>query len=915
VLAGLLPAWTPDLADRFPDATELSDERAYHRWLLHLVGIWGDPVVARRVIAAANASGTKLKGNGYGYRQAFRNAIPREDIDLLHRVLRDTWGELPRVADPTAGGGSIPFASARFGLPTFANDLNSVAASVLKAGVQIPARNGASLTTHLERWGRRLVQRVEDELSLYFPLSNGEKVVAYLYANAVTCPRTGRLVPLLPDKWLQKEKGKEAAVVLVTEGPDREALSEPRFEVATGPMVDVRDASRGYVANGSGVSPYDNLVIDGDYIKAEAQAGRMVQILYAVAIRDSRGKRAFRAPTETDIEAIQNASDRLASVKQDWTASGLLPSEDIPDVSNYERGHRMYGVKTWLDMFTPRQALVHGTFAQEFIRIIPEVRQELGPLADDVLFALALMQGKGITHNSRGSRWDGQRSKICNIFEKHNFSFKWTFAEFEGASSLYPWCLDQLLDAYGGLASLFDESGQSLLSGAPTLERSVTVTQGSAVELVQLESGSVAHICMDPPYYDNVMYAELADFFYVWEKHTLGRIQPDFFQEVLTDKDNEAVANPARFAPMGKRKKELADLDYEAKMTAIFAESRRVLRDDGVMSVMFTHKRAEAWDTLGMGLLQAGFTVETSWPVNTEAEHSLHQASKNSAASTVMLVCRKREQAGQSMVFLDDIEAEVRLAARDAVTRYREFGIEGVDLLLSTYGPALSAISAHWPVYSSVAGIDGKARLLRPEEALQIAREEVVRLQRARIVGREVQIDNHSDFTLIAWETFKASEFPFDEARRLALAVGGLDMDALARAKVLVKKSGTVRLLPPSERIRRGGDESSTGVRIDATKFEYMNDALDTVLYVAHVDGMSDAKALMDRLGLTDDQRFLAYVQGLVNAMPRVKVKGEWIVPESGLLDTLVTAYLPDISLPAEPEVVVEIEEAPRLFD
>ncbi len=95
---------------------------------------------------------------------------------------------------------------------------------------------------------------------------------------------------------------------------------------------------------------------------------------------------------------------------------------------------------------------------------------------------------------------------------------------------------------------------------------------------------------------------------------------------------------------MGRRKKELADLDYETKMTAIFAESRRVLRDDGVLSVMFTHKRAEAWDTLGMGLLQAGFTIETSWPVNTEAENSLHQANMNSAASTIMLVCRKRSR-------------------------------------------------------------------------------------------------------------------------------------------------------------------------------------------------------------------------------------------------------------------------------
>jgi adenine-specific DNA methylase len=406
---------------------------------------------------------------------------------------------------------------------------------------------------------------------------------------------------------------------------------------------------------------------------------------------------------------------------------------------------------------------------------------------------------------------------------------------------------------------------------------------------------------MDPPYYDNVMYAELADFFYVWEKHTLGRIIQGFFEDSLTDKENEAVANVARFTAMGKRKRELADLDYEAKMTSIFAECRRILRDDGVMSVMFTHKRAEAWDTLGMGLLRAGFTVETSWPVNTEAESSLHQVNVNSAASTIMLVCRKRKDDKGSKVFLDDIDAEVRSAAREAVTRYRGYGIDGVDLLLSTYGPALSVISSHWPVYSTDADEDGRSRLLRPQEALDLAREEVVRLQRRRIVGREVQIDDHSDFVLIAWETFKAAEFPFDEGRRLALAVGGLDVDELAQAKIVEKKSGRVRLLSPVERLRRGGDDTSTGVRPEAAHFEYMNDAVDTVLYIAAVDGMGQAKMFMDRLGLTEDQRFLACIQGLVNAIPRIVVRGEWLVPQAGLLDTLVTAYFLDIALPAIP--------------
>ena len=211
-------------------------------------------------------------------------------------------------------------------------------------------------------------------------------------------------------------------------------------------------------------------------------------------------------------------------------------------------------------------------------------------------------------------------------------------------------------------------------------------------------------------------------------------------------------------------------------MQAIFSECDRVLREDGVMSVMFTHKRSEAWDTLGMALLEAGFSIETSWPVNTEREASLHQAKKNSAASTIVLVCRKRGSGhGSGKTYFEDIETDVRAAARDAAQRFESAGIAGVDLLLATYGPALSVLSRAWPVYSSETDDEGRSRLLRPEEALGAAREEVVRLRKAELVGRDVAFDGVTDFVLIAWQTFRAEEFPYDEARRLALAIGGGD--------------------------------------------------------------------------------------------------------------------------------------------
>lgn len=914
VLAGLLPSWSDELRSAFPTAPELQNEVSYRQWLLRLVGIWGDPVRARRALDAANAAGVRLKGNGYGYKPAFKNSPSSTELRLLHDVLTHTWGEVPVVCDPTAGGGSIPWVASRMGLPAVANDLNGVAASVLTAGVAVPARRAGALTPHIRRWGQELVDRVTARLGAYFPRGDGETIVAYIWANAVPCPRTSRLVPLIKDKWLQKAAGREAAVTMTLELDGRE-LREPHFEVVFGRDIDRQDAAAGTVARGKATSPYDNLVIDSSYLKAAAQDGLMTQVLYAVAVRSSSGERSFRSPTSADLEAIAAARRAYAEQAPIWEAHGILPTEELPEGAKTAEPISM-GLTRWTDLFAPRQALAHGIFAEEFAGLIPDIQTDLGDEAGDVLVELAMMQGKALNWNSRLSSWDVSRQKVRSTFDTHNLGFKWTFAEFDAAGALYSWCLEQLVDAYEEISRLLSESGGADLVDGDGFTRNVLVSQGSAASL-PLEDGSVTHVCMDPPYYDNVMYAELADFFYVWEKRTLGRLLPEFFVDSLTDKDNEAVANPARFAAMGRRRQELADLDYETKMTTIFEEAHRVLRDAGVLSVMFTHKRAEAWDTLGMSLLQAGFTIETSWPVNTESEQSLHQANMNSAASTIMLVCRKRAKRNdEHQVYLDDIEHDIRQAAREAATRFQHDGIDGVDLLLSTYGPTLSVISQNWPVYSSTPDADGRDQLLRPEDALALAREEIVDLRRSRLVGQAVKVDGLTDFVLLAWDTFGAREFPFDTARLLALAVGGLDVDELERSKIVSKASGKVKLLTPKERLRREADSGLPGVTPEASSFDYVIDAVDTALYIAEVDGQQAAKRFLDRHGYTSDAGFISTLQGLANAIPRTKVKGAWVVPEAGLIDTLCTLYFDDVVLPeAEEMAALADPKENTLFD
>ena len=903
VLASLLPAWSSELAAEFHDQDELATPLAYQQWFLHLCGIWGDPVEARKLLDAANAAGVKLKGNGYGYKQAYKNSPDARNLSLLHGVLEHVWGQSLTVCDPTAGGGSIPYEAVRYRLPTHANDLNPVAAAVLRTGVELSSRFGADLADDLRSWGAELISRLTIRLSPYFERPDTqERVVAYIFARTVTCPRTGKTVPLVSD-WALRRGNKPVAARLITWRDGRE-LEEPEFEIVEGWSIDFDPKREATWSRGKAVSPWDHLTIDSDYIKAEAQAGRMDEVLYAVAIRTVAG-RGFRAPTNTDLTALIDAQDKLESLLPQWEANDILPVETVPE-GNKTREPQNYGMPRWRDFFTSRQLLVHGCFVEEFLKLIPEVRSAIDDpdRADAVLAMLALVQGKALNFNARLGSWNVGRQGIRSVFDSHNFAFKNTFTEFEGGTELYAWALAEITGATDGIAGLLhpDHASHQLLD-SELPDPQVTVTCENAGNLASLADGSQTLVCIDPPYYDNVMYAELSDFFYVWERRTLGVLWPDLFTEPLTNKHDEAVTNRARFFHAGRRAKELADHDYTAKMAAIFAECRRVLVDNGVLTVMFTHKRADAWDSLGTALITAGFTIETSWPVHTESEQSLHQARQNSAKSTVFMVCRKRSDrsSGQERVYLDDIEGDIRRAAGHALERAAKQGLTGVDLLLSTYGPALSALSAHWPVYSAEADAEGRSRLLRPEEALTVARAEVTRRQRARLVGSATEFDPLTDFILMAWSMFAAREFPYDEARKLALATGGLETAEVERAKLITAKSGSVTITPPHQRLRREGDGHLPGVNRERRSFPALIDAVHTALYITEQDGPAAARRWLNERNLTDDARFSDCLQALLRAVPRTKSSGKWNVTEAELLDRLATTCFPDLDIPPDP--------------
>ncbi len=238
-----------------------------------------------------------------------------------------------------------------------------------------------------------------------------------------------------------------------------------------------------------------------------------------------------------------------------------------------------------------------------------------------------------------------------------------------GAGNGLSWAISSCVDAYESLAKLSRSKKSS----------PIELTQGSATALIHIADQSLDAIVVDPPYSDNVQYSELADFFYVWLKRSQGHRRPEWYASLLCESAEEAVKNDARFRT-GKRTakdaKVAAQSFYQGMMTKVFAEAHRVLRPEGVLTVMFTHKKQEAWESLFESLIEAGFTITATWPVKTESEHSLHQAKKNAAQSTVILVSRVRPQKAGTGYFDGAMRARIKEKAERTAERLAGEGLE-----------------------------------------------------------------------------------------------------------------------------------------------------------------------------------------------------------------------------------------------
>jgi len=612
--------------------------------------------------------------------------VARELVSAAHP------DEPPLVVDPFAGGGAIPLEALRTGCDAFASDLNPVSSLILKVMLEDLPRQGAGFQHDLRVAFDRLISDVRLDLREVYPTDpDGAQPITYLWARTVTCesPSCGAEIPLIRSFWLSKKANRRIALYykIVERNSDVPLIDleiiSPRTDgevpqptirggKATCPACNTSLSSNRVMSQLTAQKGGANIVFD-----EQGQRTHGARLLAVATLKPGNIGRHYRLAQSHDYVALVRAEERLRSFKEDLSEGSLsiTPDEPINPIrpSPNARGlsaPTRYGILTFADLFTRRQLLSLITLTRE-VRILNEAHAEILCLALCKLTDLA---------NSM-TRWEPIAECPRQMFSRQAISMTWDFTEgvpISNSSASFETCFDGLLDGLRSLDFKYSSSSPQMADAANS----------------PLPDDSAAIWFTDPPYYDAIPYADLSDFFFVWLKRTLPENRfvnsPLVSVDLLTPKNEECVWNRAHKI-CGKPKD---GHFFEETIAKCFLEGKRVLKDDGIGCVVFAHKTTEGWEALLSGLIQGGWVITSSWPIETETTNRLTARNTASLATSVHLVCRPR--AGDAAVGdWSDVLQRLPVRVGDWMERLQSEGVRGADLVFACIGPALEIFSRH----------------------------------------------------------------------------------------------------------------------------------------------------------------------------------------------------------------------------
>jgi adenine-specific DNA methylase len=720
-----------------------------------------------------------------------------------------------------------------------------------------------SLEREVNTWKDKIHTEAKSNIEEYYPTENPDhEILNSSVTYLLKCDSCEGKIPLVMKWWLNKTSNGGDAVKPIYESGE---VSYEHVKVQN--TDDDYDPQDGPVTRGSAECPHCGVVTESDEVREKIKDGEFEYSVYGVNYENGQGEWKFRAGSEVDMRGMEKAAERIET---DFGMMDFL-SEPIPEGRETERLPK-HGMNEWRDIYSPRQLVVHYEYLQAFDEFKNDIKSEYnGKKSEAVLSLLALASSRAISFNTRLSQWYDEIGCPQNLFTDNNFAPKKMFADNNMSAPRrgYLQRVDQVLESYEDL---------------------VSYTKGSsAAELAQIDAAnlpqkwrkdSVDVAVVDPPYYSSIMYAELSDVFYILQKEYLKDIHPSLFNSKLTNKDDEAVANPARFneiANSRQSREELAREDYENKMTDIFSGVNEILSDKGVVTVMFTHRDMDAWDALTTAFIEAGFTISATHPIKTEQSDRVGMQGKASADSSIFLIGRKEEvSASTESTLWEDIKRDIAVVAEQEARSIIESGhnISKTDMAISAYGPTLHKFAKEYPV------VNKKGERVRPREALSEAREAVTEV----IAGTFLKtsgIDNLDTLTrwyILAWLIYENDTFPYDEGNQLGVAAG-VDINDIKRpTKIWGKSRGDIQLKNHDDRVQdivllkddSVDNPSSRKYPVDPTdtRFTYTIDAVHSAIHVYEREGARAAWDWLTERNLKSDDAFEVAVTALLEVLP-----------------------------------------------
>mgnify|MGYP000863346842 CR=1 FL=1 len=734
---------------------------------------------------------------------------------------------LPAFHDPFAGGGALPLEAQRLGLESWASDLNPVAVLINKAMIELPPRFAGCSPVHpdaradreligtpwrgarglaedVRRYGRWMRDEAERRIGLLYPRvtvtpemvrerpdlkpyeGQALTVIAWLWARTVRSPNPAFAnveVPLASTFMLSTKKGREAWVEPVIEGDTY------RFVVRTAGAGRVPPDS---AKNGTKLARgahfrclLSDMPIASEHIYVEANAGRMGSRLMAIVVEGERG-RVYIAPTQEQENIVGEAAVT-------WKPAAVMP--DNPRWFSPP----LYGLTTFGDLFTPRQLVALTTFSDLVREAVERVRrdaeaasaqsgglpQDDRPLREDGRGPRAYAEAVGVylgfavdkssDYWSSICSWIVSRETIRSTFGRQAIPMMWDFAE-----------ANPMSDSSGNFI-LGVEQAAKMNEGLGTGELSHAIQADATVQSLSVEK----IVSTDPPYYDNIGYADLSDFFYVWLRRSLAPIYPDLFATLGTPKAEELVATPYRHGSP-----ETAEAFFMEGMTRALGRLAEQAHPAFPVTVYYAFKQSEmrggdmcntGWEAFLEALVRAGFAVMGTWPMRTERGARVNSLETNALASSVVLACRRRAPDAPSVTRREFL-AELKRELPPALRRMQAENIAPVDLAQAAIGPGMAAFTRHGAV------LDAQGACLSVRDALT----EINNLLDETLAEREGDFDAGSRWALAWFEQYGFGEGNFGDAETLARAKN-TSVQGLVEAGILESRLGRVRLLPPSE--------------------------------------------------------------------------------------------------------------------